>query len=255
MIKLFRHIRMALLNQNKFSKYLLYALGEILLVVIGILIALQINNANDQRQAREKELNYLKNITVDLKINLLEMDNFLQIRNQSIQFAQTIIGYFEGEPITDYNAFNASAISIYNWEKFYQNDNTFQELINSGNLALISNDTIKNLLLDIQLLYTKMKSEEDHYRFDTEELIYKPLYSTMDLNPLVNNLQYQMSGGQVGQNVVLDASYFKDFFKNTQLKNGFLMTIFEFDKMNGQMTEMKSMTDSLIWVIDREMGR
>lgn len=100
-----------------------------------------------------------------------------------------------------------------------------------------------------------MKIEEDHYRFDTEELIYKPLYSTMDLNPLVNNLQYQMSGGQAGQNVVLDASYFKDFFKNTKLKNGFLMTIFEFDKMNGQMTEMKSMTDSLVWVIDREMGR
>lgn len=254
-MKFFRLLRQKLLGEGKLSKYSLYAFGEILLVVAGILIALQINNANDQRKAREKELNYLKNITADLKINLLEMDNFLQIRNQSIQFAQTIIGYFEGEPITDYNAFNASAISIYNWEKFYQNDNTFQELINSGNLALISNDTIKNLLLDIQLLYTKMKSEEDHYRFDTEELIYKPLYSTMDLNPLVNNLQYQMSGGQVGKNVELDASYFKDFFKNTKLKNGFLMTIFEFDKMNGQMTEMKNMTDSLIWVIDREMGR
>lgn len=255
MIKFFRHIRQRLLSQNKFSKYMFYALGEIILVVVGILIALQINNANDQRKAREKELNYLRNITADLKINIAEMNNFLNSRTQSIQTAQTIIGYFEGEPITDYNAFNVSAISIYNWEKFYQNDNTFQELINSGNLALISNDTIKNLLLDIQLLYTKMKSEEDHYRFDTEELIYKPLYSTMDLNPLVNNLQYQMSGGQAGQNVVLDASYFKDFFKNTKLKNGFLMTIFEFDKMNSQMTEMKSMTDSLIWVIDREMER
>jgi hypothetical protein len=46
MIKLFRRIRQRLLSENKITKYLLYAIGEIMLVVIGILIALQINNAN-----------------------------------------------------------------------------------------------------------------------------------------------------------------------------------------------------------------
>ena len=49
MIKFFRKIRQKLLTQNKFSKYLLYAVGEIVLVVIGILIALQINNWNQDR--------------------------------------------------------------------------------------------------------------------------------------------------------------------------------------------------------------
>jgi len=47
MIKFFRKIRQQLLTENKFSKYLLYAIGEIVLVVIGILIALQIDNANE----------------------------------------------------------------------------------------------------------------------------------------------------------------------------------------------------------------
>lgn len=51
MIKFFRHIRQPLLSENKFSKYLLYAIGEIVLVVIGIPIALQINNWNEQRKA------------------------------------------------------------------------------------------------------------------------------------------------------------------------------------------------------------
>ena len=49
MIKFFRKIRQRLLTENKFSKYLLYAIGEIVLVVIGILIALQINNCNEER--------------------------------------------------------------------------------------------------------------------------------------------------------------------------------------------------------------
>jgi len=55
MIKFFRKIRQQLLTENKFSKYLLYAIGEIVLVVIGILIALQINNWNIERLLIEKE--------------------------------------------------------------------------------------------------------------------------------------------------------------------------------------------------------
>jgi hypothetical protein len=55
MIKFFRKIRQRLLTENKFSKYLIYAIGEIILVVIGILIALSINNWNDYRKERNEE--------------------------------------------------------------------------------------------------------------------------------------------------------------------------------------------------------
>ena len=54
MIKFFRIIRQQLLPENKFSKYLIYAIGEIVLVVIGILIALQINNSNNKRIEKER---------------------------------------------------------------------------------------------------------------------------------------------------------------------------------------------------------
>ena len=63
MIKFFRKIRQRLLSENKFSKYLIYAIGEIILVVIGILIALSINNWNENKKDRklEKEFLILKN--------------------------------------------------------------------------------------------------------------------------------------------------------------------------------------------------
>ncbi len=117
MIRFFRKIRQQLLFNHKLRKYSLYAIGEILLVVIGILIALQINNQNDLRKERIKEIHYLQNIKTDLQINLQEMDRYLDIRTQSIAGANRIIAHFEGEPITDYDAFNTDGVRIYNWQK------------------------------------------------------------------------------------------------------------------------------------------
>ena len=110
------------------------------------------------------------------------------------------------------------------------------------------------MLLDIESLYKRMKSEEDHYRFDTEELIYKPLYEMMDLHPMVNNFQYKLSNGSVGKNIQLKESYFKDFLQSTKLKNGFVMTILEFSTMNAQMMEMKEMSVKLQELIKKEIN-
>ena len=53
-----------MLTENKFSKYLLYAIGEIVLVVIGILIALQVNNLNEVEKVKDKEVIYLNALDV-----------------------------------------------------------------------------------------------------------------------------------------------------------------------------------------------
>ena len=75
MIKFFRKIRQNLLTENKFSKYLIYAIGEIILVVIGILIALQINNWNENRKANIKEMANLKSLKSELVISLEELNS------------------------------------------------------------------------------------------------------------------------------------------------------------------------------------
>lgn len=255
MIRFFRRIRKNSINENKIFIYLKYAIGEIVLVVIGILIALQINNNNDLRKSREKELHYLQNIKTDLIMNMLELDKYIEIRTECIESASKIIDHFEGKPIEDYSAFNADGMKIYTWQKFYQNNNTFQELVNSGNLSLISNDSIKNILLNIESLYKKMKSEEDHFRFDTEKLIYEPIYAFMDLNPLVNNFAYIASDGHAGKNVILSDKNYKDYMKNIMVKNGFLMAVLEFGTMNDQMREMKRMSGELIRLIDLEIKK
>lgn len=71
MLKFFRTIRRRLLESGSLKKYLVYAIGEILLVVIGILIALQINNWNEDRKAKANEREYLKGIKRDLEQDLV----------------------------------------------------------------------------------------------------------------------------------------------------------------------------------------
>ena len=69
MLKFFRQLRRRLLTDNKFSKYLLYAVGEILLVVIGILIALEVNNWNENRIQIEKSHLILREIKENIEFN------------------------------------------------------------------------------------------------------------------------------------------------------------------------------------------
>ena len=77
MIKFFRHIRQRLFSEHKISQYLLYAIGEIVLVIIGILIALQINNKNEQRKTENKIVSILKEVQHDLGLDIQKSDELI----------------------------------------------------------------------------------------------------------------------------------------------------------------------------------
>ena len=217
MIKFFRKIRQNMVKDNRVSKYVLYAIGEIILVVIGILIALQINNNNEANKTRAKELHYLKNIKNDLLLNITNMDNFINTRNNQIQSANTILDYYEGKPLIDLIDFSNNCVNVYTWKKFYQINNTFLELTNSGNLALISNDFIKNNLLNLDALYKELKGEEEHFRFDSELLLYEPSFRIIDLNPVTKKFTYDVSNGQAGENVALPRANFEKILKDIKI--------------------------------------
>ncbi len=145
MIKLFRRIRQRLLSENRLSEYLLYAIGEIVLVVIGILIALSINTWNEGRKDKNQELVILKSLRVNLEENLklLELANTatLDAYNASLRLHELTnpdVGNVDADQIEslmsvmlDYFAFDANSGAIY-------------EIINSGQLSIIRNDQLKN---------------------------------------------------------------------------------------------------------------
>lgn len=85
-------------------------------------------------------------------------------------------------------------------------------------LALISSDEIKNNLLNIDALYNELKGEEEHYRFDTEQLLYEPSFRILDLNPITLKFMYQSSGGQAGADRDLPTEGFDEILKDNKQK-------------------------------------
>jgi hypothetical protein len=93
MINFIRKTRQQLLTQNKVSKYLLYAIGEILLVVIGILIALSINNWNERNKTRKLEKSTLLEISNALQSDLTQLNQWITIRQKQDYNLSIILAY------------------------------------------------------------------------------------------------------------------------------------------------------------------
>ena len=149
MIKFFRQIRYNLMEQNKTSKYFKYAIGEIVLVVIGILIALQINNWNQNRLNENLESQYYKRLLEDLREELVILQSTLNYSHQVLGHAEKAIAVFENSPDANPNPVD-NLINIYQASQLqYANaaSSTYQELIASGQINLIQNDSLKTALI------------------------------------------------------------------------------------------------------------
>ena len=150
MIKFYRRIRRSLLMENKTSKYFKYAIGEIVLVVIGILIALQINNWNDNRNRINKKNTYLKALKLELKANVKLIKNYINTtHNDIVEVANTLEKLNSKEAVYFNDSvlrFNMATRPIY---KAIVKKSTFQEFINSGTLDEVNNLKLKNEILSI----------------------------------------------------------------------------------------------------------
>jgi hypothetical protein len=112
MLRFFRQIRQRLLTDNKFSKYLLYAIGEILLVVIGIVLALQVDNWNQKRQREEEVAKYLINLRDALQDDVSSLDNTISTN----QFRLYGIFY-----ILKFSELNTATFADIQWTNYKQN--------------------------------------------------------------------------------------------------------------------------------------
>ena len=165
MLRFFRQIRQRLLTDNKFSKYLLYAVGEILLVVVGILIALQIDNWNENRNDRNLYLNYLVRLKSDFE-NLHQTAEFLgKWADELVDLAEYQADYLNGN-LTTLDTLKLAISIEFNSSVNRYNINlpTASELSSTGRLTIIKNDTLKNSLNNWQghRIYRESENSEWH---------------------------------------------------------------------------------------------
>ena len=169
MIKFFRKIRYNLMEQNKTGKYFKYAIGEILLVVIGILIALSINNWNDQKKSAETELLYYQRILDDFKLDKQLIGELLEQNNNRIDLSKEILLDLDSVTKDKHYLINKFLLAIRS-NVYIPRNMTFKDLISSGNLKLLNDITIKNSLIQY---YSELENKQLQIKQNRDELTKK----------------------------------------------------------------------------------
>lgn len=187
MLKFIRRIRLKLINEANLRKYLLYAIGEILLVMVGILLALRVNTWNQEIQNRKLEKRYLNGIIQDLKQDSVDLSRVISKAGVNIKLSHNVIAeledsipdnYFEKEffnTVINQVQIEEDKVVYKNYSEFIRSFGekitqltqhrsfdlakvTLDEILSTGNINVIQN---KELRIEIQNYYSGMTAELD----------------------------------------------------------------------------------------------
>ena len=193
-----------MLNENKFSRYLIYAIGEIVLVVIGILLALQINSWNQQRIEDKLELELLSSIKGEFEYNLSELNQSIEVNKKVTQSCVTLTELIRTNSIiTKPKMVDQLLVNLGGISSFDARIGIVGEVVNSGKLSILKNDDIRTQLGNWLTLLSDCE----------EDLLFRSDNYTMNLMPFL--------------------------MKRFPLANGELTKQFEFDKRNYLVTYKK----------------
>lgn len=192
MIKFFRHIRQSLINQNRTKKYLLYAIGEIILLVIGILIALQVNNWNENKKQQAEAHSKIQELKQEFTENRVVLKQRINELENANNYVREIIEVTNGiEPEHRYSNLDSIISRSLKYGNYNPANSTIKELIGSGKLGLITNIELKKSLYTwLQMLED---SDEDFKNQDhqAQELLIPYLYKNISMQNLnaYNNME------------------------------------------------------------------
>ena len=215
MIKIFRHIRQRLLGENKFSKYLLYAIGEIILVVIGILIALSINNWNERTKLKIEEQKLISSLIKEIESNIDKLKISINTNQTIIKGSNTFLKNAASNLEFDYNVSNIPSLFAYSSNKI--ESSILNEILGTNSRALISNQTFIDQLRVLKRNYDRSAKTE----FFVDE------YWNNQVVQLLNELGLgiYMTGDDLFKDKKVDFKITNSFLSSLSLMNGFQQSL------------------------------
>ena len=162
MIKFFRKIRYDLMEKNKTRKYFKYAIGEIVLVVLGILIALSINNWNENRKELFNETKTLKTLHAEFKQNRSTLDSTLTLLSSAENALSFVLKKINPKPNINLSPRKLDSVLLETINNPYwqRSEYTLRNLENSGKLSSLSNEVLKTKLYEWSLVSTAISDKD-----------------------------------------------------------------------------------------------
>jgi hypothetical protein len=227
MIKLFRKIRYDLIEKKASDgrlgntrKYLKYAIGEIVLVVIGILIALQLNNYNETLSQNNLEQKALHNLKLDFNYNKSELNKAIRELKKSTNTSFSILnqtGNKYEEPFQIDNLLDHT-LAI---PQYFPQNGFLMDLINSGKLGIINNDKLRNRLSSWLPSLKHLKDREDKLTENTQVIMQfmSANGNWLNIDELATNeeikiLKFPKSGFVIDNNDLLQHLEFENMIEN-----------------------------------------
>jgi ribosomal protein S17E len=252
MIKLFRNIRKKLVleksSASSTKKYFKYAIGEIILVVIGILIALQINNWNEQRKQNNLEQEYLIALKTEFENNLKEVNRVLKLNEKILSNAQKLATYTGPNlPTIEEKYFAKLFFGTVNSEVQYRpGTGVVNEILNSGKLNVFKNKKLKTALASLDGMLLKI-------RFQENEELSANRYELIDLakdNFSIRRMAFEAYGKMFG----LDKGKFLDsnlpLLTLKKFDNSLTAFIYTSSYLDVRYKELKNQIQEIIAIID-----
>lgn len=243
MIKFFRIIRKNLLNKGKTSKYLKYALGEIVLVVIGILIALQINTWNELRKERSKEQKILIELKSQFKDNLTQLEDKIYQRKLIINGSKRALDLMDIKAVVPMDTLTAILSPIILSPTFDPIDN---EIMTAENLQLIRNDSLRHYLTTFSSGIVDFKDQESEWVDIYRDIIVEHL---IDLG-ISRNIQISFLLNLENLSFLNDKSMFEEIKLTGSTTLPAVEDILSDKKLEGILASAVTLNVSLNWESD-----
>ena len=245
------------MEKNKTGKYLKYAIGEIILVVIGILIALSINNWNENRKNYIKSKNYLSEIVNDLKKDTLRFNHGIGVLNELIADEEWVLnaaGYTYKDVDRLWDCFSG-------WYMAYEiNERTFQKIQNEGNSRLVGFDSLAE---KINNYYTTIKARTESFTdWDKQDVTNRQTY-LRNLEETLEFSNYRMkdlSGDllikefPMRQDSIINARLVIEFANSTRGRNHFKNNYIRHLRIKNWFNEVINKSTELLEDIQQELN-
>ncbi|WP_075352150.1 DUF6090 family protein [Algoriphagus marinus] len=251
MIKFFIKIRQNLLSEGKTGKYFKYAIGEIVLVVIGILIALQINNWNEKRKIKNAEIEILQNLKTELKYNIEDLENINRQHKSELEDGIFILKLF-GTDVSNVSESKLDSL-IYNafsGFSFEAKDGYIKSLIASNKIDYLQNSELKSYISSFESMVIDANQEDGYVRKLLNERFWPATDGKLSaLNSISSSERYQeFPKGTY-------SSDYEWFFNNREMED-LTANIFSWKKEN--VLDEQDLIDKIkrmIQIIDSELNR
>ncbi len=221
MFRFFRQLRQHLLTENKFNRYLLYALGEIALVVIGILLALQIDTWNESKKQGQASRDFLLRLQQEVQQNIQYTEAEIRVEIRQVESSKRILQFFNtplGE--VDPMVLDSLMYIIFSNNTLEVSSGTLTEGFNTGTIAIIEPDSLRVALYNLPTVVEEIRQQEAIDRDDVNGDFKTYLYENYNFRNMDNGFSpYQ---GEIGQTkfqsydnlTVLSSPYFENMIDN-----------------------------------------